>query len=127
MSTLRHFTRLLCLAFITVALVGCTSKPLLTPQEALYSGKTEQQVHDAIMTGLEQRGWTVTAQRPQLIQAKIVVRAKHGAEIDIPYSATMFSINYRDSFGLDYKEGKIHRNYNRWVNNLRAVIAQQLN
>ena len=33
---------------------------------------------------------------------------------------------YRDSQGLEYEDGKIHRNYNRWVNSLRAEILHQL-
>ncbi len=118
--------RLLGLALLALLLAGCTSKPVMMPQSVVPPGASEEQVQQAILRGLQRRGWSVTEQRAQLIRAKIVVRGRHGAEIDIPYSASLFSLNYRDSFGLDYKAGKIHRNYNRWISRLRGTIVQEL-
>nr|WP_256834309.1 hypothetical protein [Pseudomonas oleovorans] len=51
----------------------------------------------------------------------------HQAEITIPYSASSYSIRYRDSQNLGYKNGKIHRNYNKWIHNLDRSIQQELN
>lgn len=123
---MKNLLRLLCLPLFALLLAGCTSKPVLNPQESFSTSQSEAEVHAAVLRGLKKRGWSVTAERAQLVQAKIVVRGRHGAEIDIPYSASNFSINYRNSFGMDYNNGKIHRNYNRWVNNLRATILQEL-
>jgi hypothetical protein len=51
---------------------------------------------------------------------------RHHAEVDIPYSPTEFQIVYRSSWGLDYKDGKIHGNYNRWINRLRDNVLKEL-
>ena len=63
---------------------------------------------------------------PSQIQASINVRQRHLARISVDYSPFGFLIRYRDSQGLEYEDGKIHRNYNRWVNSLRAEILHQL-
>ena len=54
------------------------------------------------------------------------VRGQYHAEIDIPYSADHYRIQYRDSSGLDYKDGKIHKNYIRWVRLLDRDIVRDL-
>ena len=47
--------------------------------------------------------------------------------VDIPYSATSYSINYVSvSPNLQDSKGKVHRNYNRWVNNLDVKIRESL-
>ena len=60
------------------------------------------------------------------MQAHITVRGQYHAEIDIPYSADHYRIQYRDSSGLDYKDGKIHKNYIRWVRLLDKGILREL-
>ena len=37
-----------------------------------------------------------------------------------------YSINYKDSQGLDYDGSNIHSNYNGWIRNLDRAIARQL-
>ena len=58
--------------------------------------------------------------------ASIVVRDRHQAWVDIPYSTKGYQIRYRDSAGLDYDGERIHRNYNKWVQLLDADIRRQL-
>ena len=53
-------------------------------------------------------------------------RGQFHAEIDIPYSASTYKIVYRDSRDLDYKDGKIHKNYIRWVRLLDKGILREL-
>lgn len=50
----------------------------------------------------------------------------HRADITIAYDADSYSIRYRDSQNMDYNNGKIHRNYNRWVANLNYDIQRAL-
>jgi hypothetical protein len=117
------------LGLALTGLAACTSKPVLTPQEQLVVGHnfSHEQVQQAILKALAERGWNTRAVTPQLIQADILVRNLHYAAVDIHYSVSNFRINYRDSRALDYKNGKIHRNYNRWVNNLDMDIMRELN
>jgi hypothetical protein len=79
-----------------------------------------------IVNALQKREWTVQRLSPQLVQAEITVRNQYYAAIDIRYTRNSYAITYRDSRELGYKDGKIHRNYNRWVNNLDSDIMAGL-
>lgn len=117
------------LGLVLTGLVGCTSKPVLNPAEQLASATpyTQQQVQQAILKAIADRGWTARSVNPSVIQADITVRNTFFAAVDIHYSASQFRIAYRDSRELGYKDGKIHRNYNRWVYNLDRSIVRELN
>jgi len=123
MSSLLRAT-LLTLALLTTA--GCTSKPILNTQHDLPANTqaSEEKVKQVIVAALQKREWTVQRLSPQLVQAEITVRNQFYAAIDIHYTRTGYAITYRDSRDLGYKDGKIHRNYNRWVSMLdRDILA----
>ncbi|MBV4480185.1 hypothetical protein [Pseudomonas khavaziana] len=123
MSSLLRAT-LITLALLTTA--GCTSKPVLNPQHELpATGQvSEEKMKQAIVAALQKREWTVQRLGPQLVQAEITVRGQFYAAIDIRYSRNSYAITYRDSRDLGYKDGKIHRNYNRWISMLdRDILA----
>ncbi|MFQ6348743.1 hypothetical protein ACQRBV_07020 [Pseudomonas sp. R11F] len=123
MSSLLRAT-LITLALLSTA--GCTSKPVLNTQHDLVAGPqvSEEQVKQVIVNALQKREWTVQRLSPQLVQAEITVRNQFHAEIDIRYTRNSYAITYRDSRDLGYKDGKIHRNYNRWVSMLdRDILA----
>ena len=123
MSSLLRAT-LITLALLTSA--GCTSKPVLNTQHDLPASAqvSEEKVKQAIVAALQKREWTVQRLSPQLVQAEITVRNQFYAAIDIRYTRNSYAITYRDSRDLGYKDGKIHRNYNRWVSMLdRDILA----
>ncbi|UOK38272.1 hypothetical protein MJP36_27900 [Pseudomonas palleroniana] len=123
MSSLLRAT-LITLALLSTA--GCTSKPVLNTQHDLAASPqvSEEQVKQVIVNALQKREWTVQRLSPQLVQAEITVRNQFHAEIDIRYTRNSYAITYRDSRDLGYKDGKIHRNYNRWVSMLdRDILA----
>jgi hypothetical protein len=123
MSSLLRAT-LITLALLTTA--GCTSKPILNTQHDLPANTqaSEEKVKQVIVAALQKREWTVQRLSPQLVQAEITVRNQFYAAIDIHYTRTGYAITYRDSRDLGYKDGKIHRNYNRWVSMLdRDILA----
>ncbi|MFP3494183.1 hypothetical protein SB759_08140 [Pseudomonas sp. SIMBA_059] len=123
MSSLLRAT-LITLALLSTA--GCTSKPVLNTQHDLAAGPqvSEEQVKQVIVNALQKREWTVQRLSPQLVQAEITVRNQFYAQIDIRYTRNSYAITYRDSRDLGYKDGKIHRNYNRWVSMLdRDILA----
>lgn len=123
-----HLLRSVFLPFFLLLLVGCTSKPIYNATEDFASNMeiSEQQMQQAIVSALNSRKWTVQSIKPGLVQAEITVRGRHHAEVDIPYSSTQFQILYRDSWGLDHHDGKVHRNYNRWVYILRTSVIKEL-
>ncbi|OAJ48123.1 hypothetical protein [Pseudomonas marginalis] len=122
---------LLRVTLITLALMvtaGCTSKPILNTQHDLPANAqvSEEKMKTVIVNALQKREWTVQRLSPQLVQAEINVRNQYYAAIDIRYTRNSYAITYRDSRELGYKDGKIHRNYNRWVNNLDSDIMAGL-
>jgi hypothetical protein len=123
-----QFQRIAALFAVAVVLSGCTSNPVYTAKETFPSdrGLSNDRMSRAIVTALIERQWIVQSARPGMIKAAITVRDKHHAEIDIPYTTTSFEIDYRDSRGLDYKDGRIHGTYNRWINYLRDDVIKQL-
>ena len=123
MSSLLRAT-LITLALLTTA--SCTSKPVLNTQHDLPATAqlSEEKIKQVIVAALQKREWTVQRLSPQLVQAEITVRNQFHAEIDIRYTRNSYAITYRDSRDLGYKDGKIHRNYNRWVSMLdRDIMA----
>ena len=125
MSSLLRVT-LITLALLTTA--GCTSKPVLNTQHDLPANAqvSEEKMKTVIVNALQKREWNVQRLSPQLVQAEITVRNQYYAAIDIRYTRNSYAITYRDSRELGYKDGKIHRNYNRWVNNLDGDIMAGL-
>lgn len=89
--------------------------------------RTLDEVKEAIVKGCQRKGWRPVLDGEAQIKCTILVRGRHYAEVVIPYSAESYSILYVTSRELDYneKKQKIHKNYNRWVINLSAVIQQQ--
>jgi len=121
MSSLIRAT-LITLALLTTA--GCTNTPVLNTQHDLPAQVSDEKMKQTIVAALEKREWTVQRFSPQLIQAEITVRNQFHAEIDIRYTRNSYAITYRDSRDLGYKDGKIHRNYNRWISMLdRDIMA----
>lgn len=75
-----------------VALSGCANMdPVLTPQNTFTSQSSAEQVKTAII---------------------------EAGNMHINYNATGYRINYVESEKLHANNGKIHRDYNRLVNNL---------
>jgi type IV pilus biogenesis protein CpaD/CtpE len=123
-----HFTRSALIVALLLGVAACTSKPVMnienrTPTSAV---RNEDDMRRAILSALQNRQWTVERADRGNIMA-LIQRRSHQAEITIPYSVSSYSIRYRDSQNLGYKNGKIHRNYNNWIHNLDRSIQQELN
>ena len=123
-----YLLRVTLIALALLTTVSCSSKRMLTPDRTLHASiqSDRAQMQQAIVKTLVARGWTVQKITPQLVQAQITVREQYHAEIDIPYSTNHYQIVYRTSSGLDYENGKIHKNYVRWVRLLDKGIVGEL-
>ncbi|PLC73172.1 LptM family lipoprotein [Klebsiella quasipneumoniae] len=113
-------------ATVVGALAGCARTAPIEQVNAIVSaGHTEAQVKDAIIKAGAQRQWIMSDAGPGAIKGKLQNR-DHVADIKINYSATSYSIVYVSSINLMAANGKIHRNYNRWVHNLDKDIQVTL-
>jgi len=83
-------------------------------------------VPECIVRGVASRGWQVKQDAPGVVIATIQ-RADLSATVDIPYTATDYSILHRESSpGFKFDGQRIHKHYNQWIDRLRASIEQEL-
>jgi hypothetical protein len=88
-------------------------------------GLNDTQIVKAMQSAGGVRGWIVKKIEPGQLEATIYVRS-HMAQVTIEYTPSSYAIRYKDSTNLDYKNGKIHRSYNKWVQNLNMDIQRAL-
>jgi len=93
------------------------------PVVASRGSLTKDKVKAVILTACVTRGWVAREIEPGLISATITAK-KHSAQVEIPYTATRYSIIYKNSVNLSYnpQNQSIHSRYNRWVSNLKRDI-----
>jgi hypothetical protein len=83
-------------------------------------------VRTAIIRAGSGLGWQMQPEGPGRLKGTLNVRS-HMAVIDVTHDTKSYSIKYRDSTGLNAKDGTIHKNYNGWVQNLDKRIRNELN
>jgi hypothetical protein len=69
--------------------------------------------------------WAMRKEKPGLIQATLST-PDYSAKVSIIYSTNTYSIHYSDSWNLDYKSGKIHKDYNVLIHDLDRAISREL-
>ncbi len=86
-----------------------------------------EDVRAAIIKGSQTQLWTAEIAGDRTVRARLNVKNKHFATVEIPYSESSYSIIYISSENLDYNPTRrtIHRNYNKWVLQLSALIKKQ--
>jgi hypothetical protein len=115
---------------VGLAIVACNTVPIMNVDNAAIStpsGKplTQEQVRAAIIRAGSALGWQMKDEGPNKMVGTLVLRT-HTAVVDIPYSASNYSIKYRSSVNLEESGGNIHKNYNGWIQNLNRGINTQL-
>jgi hypothetical protein len=90
-------------------------------------GFTLQDMRAAIFKGCADKHWSAVEIDANTIEAMNIVRNKHTVVVSIPYTASSYSINYKRSSNMGYKDKgdgtfSIHSNYNAWVGNLKQAI-----
>ena len=107
------------------------AKVLNYEDQPIQGSLTADEVKKGIIKAAEGRRWKVKETAPGVLTAMVQVRT-HTAIVTITYSAKSYSIMYKDSTNLKYKQGKdgktgkIHGNYNKWVTFLKTDIDLEL-
>jgi hypothetical protein len=90
---------------------------------------TAERVREIIMTVAAEEGWIAKPVADGLLYATFN-KGKYMIAVDITYSATSYSVRYRDSTNLNYRksgaEELIHPTYNRWVTTLVHRVGTKL-
>lgn len=123
---MKKIVQLLAAIAVAGALAGCArTAPVHNVNAPVSVGHTQEQVRAAILKAGQQRRWIMSEAGPGVIKGRMQSRG-HTADIRITYSANNYAINYENSSNLKAQGGKIHKNYNRWVNNLDKQIQLNL-
>ena len=96
------------------------------PIPASTDGKaySQEQVQKTILKACRNKGWSAAVEAPGKIIASITIRSRHRAKVEIPFTASHYSILYIESTGLDYRNGYIHSRFNHWIASLDAEIKK---
>ncbi len=124
--------RALAALLLVAALAGCRTSEVYDVQEAALStppAADMMQVENAIKRAGGGLGWQIKRadpNEPGHLIGRLPIRS-HVAVVDIKHNTQTFSITYKDSTNLDYdaEKGKIHSNYNGWIQNLRKAIVRE--
>lgn len=117
-------------AVVVAGIAACTVAPIYNVTDASTadaSGKTftASQVRQGIITAGSALGWRIVDAGPGRLEGTLALR-DHKAVVDIPYSATKYSIQFKSGENLKAADGSIHKNYNGWVQNLDRGIRATL-
>lgn len=87
---------------------------------------TLDEVGNGIISAGTKLGWSMEIERPGNIFGELRLRGKMVA-VDIPYTATAYSIFYRDSANLNYNpnDKTAHSNVSGWMRNLHLAIQRE--
>lgn len=121
-----HKHYFLALTFAAALLTGCArTAPVHNVEQSLSQRYSDNQMKTAILEAGIGRKWIMTPAAPGVINGRYAQR-DFVANIRITYTSQSYSIHYVSSQNLKAQDGKIHANYNRWVNNLDQDIQLRL-
>lgn len=121
---------LLSLLVSALLFVSCSNvKPLRSlDSNPIPDGLKLTQIEKGIKAGGAARGWVFKKVKGQNeLEGTLLVR-QHQVVISVPYTKANYSMNYKSSQNMKYNSAKnmIHRNYYRWIQNLKNSIDMQL-
>ena len=92
---------------------------------------TAKDMRAAIIAGCAETGWRAADAGANTMEATIIVRDRHAVLVSIPYTASDYSINYKDSDNMGYRDRgdgtfAINTRYNNWVRRLNESIQKQI-
>ena len=127
---MRSFNRVLMFVALGLTLfaVGCAAPIHNVPSVPIATSKPNaslDEIGKAIQRAGAGLGWSMQVTKPGHIVGTLNLR-NHVAVVDVNYSETSYSINYKDSKNLNYDGTTIHKNYNGWIQNLDKGIRTQL-
>ena len=117
---------LIVMTIAATLLTGCArTAPVHNVDQSLTQRYSDSEMKTAIIEAGLGRKWIMTPVAPGVINGRYAQR-EFVANIRVTYTAQSYSIQYVSSQNLKASNGKIHANYNRWVNNLDQDIQLRL-
>ncbi len=121
----KSFLTTLCVGiFMMLSVTSCFSTTnMLQYSGTIPSDVTTAEVQQSIKDAAAKRDWILKDLGNNSYEATYIARG-HSIKVNISYTRSNYEISYVSSTNMEYNptEGTIHRNYNRWVNNLKHDI-----
>lgn len=119
---------------LSFMLLSLHAQAVSLPTEALYTvdsiqlpaGSTMDSVKRGLRKALFVKDWQQREVGPGHIQAQYKKGEKYMMAVDVKYDAKSVSIAYKDSVGLSYADGLIHKTYNERIRDLEKMIRAEL-
>lgn len=124
---MRKFTLALVALFFGLVMGCARLETIQNPTVGVNFNLTQPEMREAIYRALPVYGWVGRDVGPNVIRATLNVRS-HQAVVDITYDPQTIKFDYVSSNNLlkEVEANKIHRSYNRWINNLQTAIVTAL-
>lgn len=104
------------------------------PTEVMYTvdsiqlpaGLTLDAVKRGVRKALFIKDWQMKEVSPGQIQAQYKKGEKYMLAVDVKFDIKSVGIVYKDSVGLNYSNGEIHKTYNERIRDLEKMIRAEL-
>jgi hypothetical protein len=113
-------------ALLLVAVWGCRTAPIVSVVDRPFFHDADPSIEDsleAVHEGAARQNWDLEDIGPGVALATLRFW-DHVAVVRISYDESAFSISLVSSERLLQKNGKIHKNFNQWIENLAAAISK---
>ena len=116
---------------LVFVLIACAPTPIRNVENAPVVSSNSNydlfEVTKAIQRAGISLNWQMKEETPGHVVGTLYIRS-HMAKVDVIYTLDEYSIIYRNSSNLKHDPVKntIHRNYNRWIQDLANAINTQL-
>lgn len=113
----------LCAGALMLSVTSCASTEMMDFSGTIPAGVSAAEVNQAIKDAAAKRDWILKDLGNRTYEASYIARG-HSVKVQLTYDKDRYNITYLNSTNMEYNgtEGTIHRNYNRWVNNLKHDI-----
>ena len=119
------------LLLVPVAALLIAAVPLVDPPPVdAPAALTHKEVVSVLRKTLVSRGWLLTKDAADEVEAKLDVRT-HTIKVRYLVANQQISIKYLDSVNMDYRldrrgNPKIHRKYPGWMNNVIVALNREM-
>jgi hypothetical protein len=124
----RFFWLVAVTALLALSLAGCRKTISVQNQSSpmpVLTQVSDNDIEQAIIRGGARTNWEIVPAGARTMIGTLYIRS-HQAVVTITYDKAQYRIQYKSSMNLQYEDGKIHPNYNNWVNLLDNNLRQEL-
>lgn len=112
---------------LVLALSACRTTKVADVKTSIKY-KDLQKIEKGILAGCEDRGWLCAKTGEGMVEGLLNRGGRYIVEVYIPYNADGYTLEYKNSRGLNYRKKKqtIHKAYAKWLVYLDKSISKAI-